>query len=111
MEKVYSEKLILHIPAVCFLNDELKTVDASGFRTQLEADLHEIGIDGWYELQSTGHYQNLSYSQTLMVVFCSRQKARSVIMTFYKEFEQHNTELRQESFAYERNGALNIIEL
>lgn len=111
MELHLTEKLVFHVPVFCFKDGELLTVNTEGFDKQLSSFLVDAGIDSWYTTTCTGHYAGRSYGQRLWTVFCTSEQAEKAIAAFRTAFEQHNSELMQEAYAYEHNGQMTVISL
>lgn len=106
----YEMKLTLHIPLYSW-NGELTPIDAESFKEKLIARFKVIGIDSFYFTSATGYYKGRGYNEALLTVFCEKDKAERVVEIFKQVYNENNHIMKQESFAYEMNGVLYVVEL
>lgn len=111
MEKSYNTKLVLHIPRFAWENDRLVDIDYPQLKKRVFGRLITLGITGWYTTDSVGYYKGRGYDQELLTVFCAESEADAVIGAFREAFFETRDTMRQEAFAYERDGALIVVLL
>lgn len=112
MEKAYSIKLTLHIPHFAWEDGVLVEIDHYGFCEALAARLNAAGITDWYEIYASGRYKGRRYDQELWTLFfCEQELYDTAVDLFEKIFREWNDVMQQESFAYEQNGTLFVIDL
>ena len=73
--------------------------------------LREECYTSYYKTMVEGSYKGRSFDELLITIFSSDNNRVSPAEIFTKWFKNNNHLLKQESFAYQENNSLKIIEL
>lgn len=103
---VLKDKYVLHIPCCKWINGKYEPVDAGAVVDAVAKRLAEQGIDAMYYEKSMGRYKGREYQQLLVTVFCNGVDVGKIFLDICR-----NSQLQQESYAYEYNGSLYVCEL
>lgn len=109
-ETSFDHKLSFHIPHVAFIDGRFIDVPYDEFEDAFGMKLVEAGIDAWHITASVGIYKGRKYEQDILSVFCEADDKANVINAFIATIKAHHIMMRQEAYAYEHNGRLQLIE-
>lgn len=110
-QEIFETKLVLHIPHYAWINDEITKINYHLFKELLTRHLAMKNILAWNISLSTGCYKGRDYEQELLTVFCHADVAKDIIAIFYDVYNANNNIMHQESFAYEYNSKLIVVNL
>lgn len=108
---ILDTKYVLHIPCHKFENEKVTLINMKKCIGDLESKLNEHGYHSFYKIQVEGHYKSRIFDEILITIFTSNKTEVQPDMIFREWFIENNDELKQESFAYEKNNELIIEEL
>ena len=108
---ILDTKYVLHIPTHKFENERITIINMKKCISDLESRLEQNGYQSFYKTKIEGHYKSRSFDEILITVFTTRKTEPQPDDIFSQWFRDNNDELKQESFAYERNNELIIEEL
>lgn len=103
----YKTKLVFHIPCAAW-NNGLIAVNYNAFKQALIKAFAEIGLTSLYSVTVKGYYKGREYDEILLTVFSNLRGANAAVNAFRKCFEEHNDMMKQEAFAFERDGVLTV---
>lgn len=107
-----NKKHVIHIPLHKFEDKTLKKIYISQPLEKLDKMLQEEGYTSYYKTKVQGFYKGRSFDELLITIFSSEEDNRTgPDEIFIKWFKNNNHLLKQESFAYEEDNSLKIIEL
>lgn len=101
-------KYVLHIPIHKYENKELTSINIEKPIEELISKLNDEGYTSFYKTKITGYYENRRFDEIIFTIFTESDDDK-VCMVFREWFNDNNSTLKQESFAYEHNNSL-IIE-
>ena len=104
-----SEKYVFHIPLFKYSDDKLIKLDIDDILDDLINQFNRESFDSFYIINAKSYYKKRSFDEILITMFASSDKSPKNI--FINWFENNNSILKQESFAYEINNELIIHEL
>lgn len=107
---VLANKIIFHIPEKTWMDNTLVDIPAKRLIKSLTNRLQDTGCVSFYATQAESFYKNRTYPEKLITLYCP-ENYEQVINAFKAWFKENNSELHQESFAYEYNNLLYIEEL
>jgi len=111
MKKIFSNKLVLHIPDAAWIDNKLENIDSEIFLETICKKLMGIDVNSWYVTSVTGYYKGRKFDEKLLTVFCGTTVEYAIIDIFEETYKELNDVMHQESFAYELNGILCIVDL
>ncbi len=78
---------------------------------ELTNRLYDNNYTSFYMTNVTGHYKNRAFDEILITIFTSKEQNQILPDTIFKQwFKENNNTLKQESFAFEYNNSLYIME-
>lgn len=104
-------KYVLHIPTHKFENKIVTAINMKKCMEDLEKKLNENGYHSFYKSKVEGHYKSRTFEEVLITIFTNNTAEPQPDKLFIEWFKEHNDELKQESFAYEKNNELIIEKL
>lgn len=110
---VLSNKIVLHIPEKAWINEELIDIPV---KKSIKSLMKMLSDYDFYSQRIKSHYKNKKYPETIITIFCNDGAddiiggTDDIINIFIKWFKDNNDILKQESYAYELNNSLYIID-
>ena len=108
---ILDTKYVLHIPCHKFENEMVTRINMEKCIGDLESKLDQSGYHSFYKTQVEGHYKSRKFDEVLITIFTSNISELQPDKIFRKWIKENNDELKQESYAYEKNNELIIEEL
>ena len=105
-----TEKLTLHIPHAAYVDGQLLPVDYAEMENLLYTAFTEAGFVSWYSQEATGFYKGRRFVETLVTIYCEEAQSTEVQKIFKETCWKRKEDMKQESFGYENNGKLIIID-
>lgn len=106
-----NHKFSFHVPNVAYVDGAFLSIPYDKFEKILGSKLLSIGIDGWHIIPATGYYKGRSYPQDILTIFSSYEQQTEVIKAFRTTVTEMHEVMMQESYAYEHDGVLSIMEI
>ncbi len=107
----YDTKLTLHVPCVAKESGGLVKINYEEFKSRLIKALADVGVNSYYTQAATGYYDGAEYDEVLWTVYCEKQDGDKIAEALCRTFRESNDILKQEAFAYERNGVMTVENL
>ena len=104
-------KLVFHVPLKAWADGRLIDIPARDRADQLAEDLEGIGVSSFYITTCEGVYSGRKYPEMLITAFCDDDHAPVAATLFEAWAAQNNDDLRQEAYAYEKDGEMTVIKL
>lgn len=108
---ILNTKYVLHIPTHKFENERVTRINMEKVIADLEKRLNQNDFHSFYKIEVEGHYKRRSFDEVLITIFTSDITQPQPDEIFSQWFKDNNYELKQESFAYEKNNELYIEKL
>ena len=108
---ILDTKYVLHIPTHKFEDEKVTRINMKKCIGDLESRLNQSGYHSFYKTEVEGHYKSRIFDEVLITIFTSSETEAKPDEIFSQWFKDNNKELKQESFAYEKNNELIIEEL
>ena len=103
------QKYVFHIPCYKRKNNQIEKIDTK-LVDKLIKTLNEYGFDSLYITKVTGYYKSRSFDEILITLFTEAEiETREPDHIFKTWYTTNHEQLKQESYAYEKNNTM-IIE-
>ncbi|MBE6494628.1 MAG: hypothetical protein E7Z84_08515 [Methanosphaera stadtmanae] len=106
------EKYVLHIPSHKYEDGKLLNITTTSHINDLMDKLNNEGYTSFYKTDVKGYYKTRCFDEILITIFTSKKENKKSPKDIFRQwFKEHNSILKQESWAYEHNGTLFIEKL
>ena len=105
--KTLSNKISFHIPGFKYVEGKMLNIYLDDFKAALYDELQKVGIEAFYAEKAMGYYKGREYPQEIITVFFEKE---DVLGCFVRTVYSMRESLKQEAYAYELNGQMQIYD-
>ena len=111
MERItIPHKLVFHVPLKAWVDGFMVDIPAHSRMEEFIDDLAGIGITSLYYIENcVGVYNDRTYPEALITLFCDADHAPTAVVLFEAWAAKNNDDLKQEAYAYEKDGEMTVI--